>query len=239
MAPPYEVRMLNVTLSGERSLLGIFAKYWQPGAVKTRLAQSIGADQASQLYRQFLQTMIHRFSRVADERMLCYWPPQRHQEFAAAGGRLWQLSQQSDGDLGRRMREFFVQARSEGYARTVLIGSDSPTLPADYLDQAFARLESDPVVLGPSGDGGYYLIGVSGKEPPIFDGIAWSTNSVWDQTVDRLRRAEIPFAELPAWYDVDDLEDLRQLHRNLEELCLEDSQWHAVLLAVEAVLEII
>ena len=81
----------------------------------------------------------------------------------------------------------------------VLIGSDSPTMPAQFIDDAFAALDSDPVVLGPSRDGGYYLVGAAGQVPPIFTEIDWSTPAVWRQTVDRLGKAGCRFAELPPW----------------------------------------
>jgi len=89
-------------------------------------------------------------------------------------------------------------------------------LPEAYIDQAFSSLDHDPVVLGPTADGGYYLVGARGQVPPIFDDIQWSTGSVWDQTVARLREHDRPFATLPAWYDVDELPDLLRLARDLE-----------------------
>ena len=228
---------MNVTSVDCRTLLGIFAKYWQPGTVKTRLAQSIGAEPASQLYRLFVQTLLHRFDQVADERLLCYSPPQRRADFAAICAPAWQLDAQRDGDLGQRMTHFFTHSRNTGFAGRVLIGSDSPTLPLDYLEQAFVLLESNAVVLGPSDDGGYYLIGVAGEVPPIFDRVAWSTGEVWDQTVGRLRGAGVSFAELPPWYDIDRKEDLVRLQRDLVELSRRSASWSGLLQSVEAVIQ--
>ena len=106
------------------------------------------------------------------------------------------------------MQQYFVDALAHGARRVVLLGSDSPTLPLDYIERAWASLDDHPVVLGPTQDGGYYLIGIRDEVPPIFDHIAWSTPQVWDQTVSRLHQSQIPFAELPGWYDVDCLQDL-------------------------------
>ena len=216
--------------------LGVFAKYWQPGAVKTRLASAIGGLHASQLYLLFLDTLLRRFDSVADQRVLCYWPEERREDFRAICGSAWQLVVQSDGDLGQRMNHFFGQSLSDGYGPIVLIGSDSPTLPADYLQRAFDLLESHSAVLGPTDDGGYYLVGVAGALPPIFQGVAWSTPTVWQQTVGMLRAAKVPFAELPPWYDVDQVDDLSRLRDELAGLSRESTEWRRLLWAVEEAL---
>lgn len=212
--------------------LGIFAKYWQAGAVKTRLARAIGADAASELYRVFVETLLLRFQAVADRRALCYWPPQRQGEFAALAGSAWTLDQQSDGQLGHRMSCFFDKSLNAGYTRTVLIGSDSPTLPGDYLDRAFRLLRTHSVVLGPTSDGGYYLVGAAGEVPPIFENVAWSTPRVWQQTVAALHDAAIPFAELPPWYDIDEKQDLTRLREELVELARKSPVWRELFQAV-------
>lgn len=192
--------------------LGMFAKFWQPGRVKTRLAAAIGDAAASEVYKAFVATLLARFESVGSRRVLAYWPRERRDDFAClARPRAWELQPQSDGDLGTRMRSYFEQSFAEGTVRAVLIGSDSPTLPREHIDRAFALLERHSVVLGPSDDGGYYLAGLSGQVPPIFEGIPWSTAEVWNATLARLKAADVDFATLPAWYDVDDVEDLRRL----------------------------
>lgn len=198
--------------------LGILAKYWEPGGVKTRLAESIGAGPSSMLYRGFVETLLRRFEGVADQRTLCYWPPHRREAFARMAGPAWELAAQSSGDLGSRMQHYFESTLAAGAASAVLIGSDSPTLPRAYLEQAFTALERRQVVLGPTVDGGYYLVGVSGSVPPIFADIAWSSSQVWQQTVEHLRRTGTRFAELPPWYDVDQVDDLARLTQELNGL---------------------
>jgi rSAM/selenodomain-associated transferase 1 len=195
--------------------LGVFAKYWRPGAVKTRLAAEVGAKPASELYRGFLATLLRRLRAVADTRTIVFTPRERRREFEHLAGASWRVAPQLDGDLGRRMADFFAAAFAEGAGQVVLIGSDSPNVPAALIDVAFARLRSVPVVLGPARDGGYYLIGAAERVPPVFAGVAWSSPNVWQQTVQRLEDAHCPFAQLPEWYDVDDLAGLRRLHRDL------------------------
>lgn len=195
--------------------LGVFAKYWQPGEVKTRLASHWGAIAASQLYRGFLAATIDRFAGQADRRVLAFTPVERRNEFAELAAGRWELEPQSAGDLGVRMHNYFAAAFAGGATHAVLIGSDSPTLPSEVVERAFVLLETNDVVLGPTDDGGYYLVGASNRVPPIFEGIAWSTPLVWDQTIAQIRNAGLSHAELLPWYDVDEPADLARLRFEL------------------------
>ena len=193
----------------------MFAKYWRPGAVKTRLAAAIGDVAAAEVYRRFIVTLLARLDGVAERQQLCYWPDESAAEFQALPLDTWQLVPQSSGDLGARMRHYFEAAFAAGSRRVVLIGSDSPDLPLEYISRAFEQLQSHAVVLGPSDDGGYYLVGAAGGVPPIFDGVEWSSPRVWAQTLAALSAAGMKHFELPPWYDVDELADLQRLSLHL------------------------
>lgn len=197
--------------------LGVFAKYWRPGLVKTRLAASIGDEESARLHLVFLRTLLRRLQTLGDRKVLVFSPVEQQEEFAAVSGEPWKLRCQGDGDLGERMSRFLADEISAGADRVLVLGSDSPSLPLPYVAEAFEQLRRVPVVLGPSDDGGYYLIGLAnaGEIPPIFNDIAWGTPAVWQATVDQLRSAGIEYAELPAWYDVDQLPDLLRLHEEL------------------------
>lgn len=195
--------------------LGVFAKYWQPGTVKTRLAATIGDHEASRIYRQFIMTLVGRMGHVADRRWLAFSPAISRDKFADIVDNQWELTAQCEGDLGDRMKNFFASTLADECSSTVLIGSDSPNLPLEFIDQAFQYLLRSPVVLGPSEDGGYYLVGLSRPVLGIFEHIDWGTPSVWRQTVDSLRRSDTPFEQLPQWYDVDTDRDLKRLHKDL------------------------
>lgn len=196
--------------------LGIFAKHWKPGAVKSRLAASIGHESAAALHRHFVQTLLSRFQNFADRQVLCFTPVNSAGSFRQLNLGCWTLETQSSGDLGARMQHYFNSAlAADDFPRTVLIGSDSPDLPLEYLAEAFDKLREFPVVLGPTVDGGYYLIGLSQTVPPIFDNIPWSTPQVWPQTIARLTAAGIPYHVLPQWYDVDDDIGLNSLLLNV------------------------
>ena len=196
--------------------LGVFAKYWEPGSVKTRLAKSVGAAPAAAVYQAMLTTTLTRLADVEAHRIIAFAPEARGDAFAELAGPRWQIEPQAPGDLGARMHEYFRRALDRGATRTLLIGSDSPTIPREVIEQAFDALEEFPVVLGPSGDGGYYLVGIAETVPPIFEQIDWSTDQVWAQTQTRLKQLGLPCAELPAWDDVDEVDDLRRLQRQLE-----------------------
>jgi len=216
--------------------LGVFAKYWLPGAVKTRLACAIGDERASRLYRHFVVTLLRRFRQTGDRRFVVYSPTERVAEFTSVTPQDWELEPQAPGDLGERMQAFFESHLVRPYDRVVLIGTDSPTLPADTIDNAFNALQSQSVVLGPTHDGGYYLVGATGQAPPIFADIDWSTPEVWQQTTERLHRSGQSFMELPMWYDVDDLNDLKRIKDELKHLAQRDPTWTSLADEVQAAL---
>jgi uncharacterized protein len=192
------------------TLLGMFAKVWTPGAVKTRLAASLGPARAAAIHRLFVETLIARFGQTADQRMIAFAPQEAEAAVRDIAGNRWQLTSQTEGDLGRRIEAFFEQMLAQ-YGPVVLIGSDSPDLPLEVVEQAFAALESCDVVLGPAQDGGYYLVAAARSVPLIFAGIAWGTDQVWPQTMAQLQAADCRWHELPGWYDVDDEQGLRAL----------------------------
>ena len=184
-------------------------------------------------------TLLTRLRHAGDRRVIAYSPLERKAEFAEVASDAWELTPQAKGDLGQRMVSFFETQLAQGRDdRVVLIGTDSPTLPLAMIEMAFDALRTVPVVLGPTCDGGYYLVGATGQVPPIFAGIDWSTPSVWQQTIDRLHAASCRFAELPRWYDVDDLQDLFQVADELKQLVRTDpATWTRLSVEVQAALE--
>ncbi len=195
--------------------LAVLAKYWQPGRVKTRLARSLGNEPAARLYHAMLHATVCRMEDVSDRRTLAYTPNDRCDKFAQWAPPQWHLEPQVDGNLGDRMRQVMMSALGRGSGQVVLLGSDSPTVPVEYVREAFEMLRRLPVVLGPTFDGGYYLVGAAVHGPDIFDDISWSTDSVWEQTLVRLADAGCPFGQLPPWYDVDDTDSLSRLVQDL------------------------
>jgi rSAM/selenodomain-associated transferase 1 len=197
--------------------LGLFAKYWQPGRVKTRLAKDIGAERAATAYSHFVSTLLQRLGGCGEQRCLAYTPRERSSEFKALLPDGWQSQPQAEGDLGLRMKSFFEQRFAAGCQRVVLLGSDSPNVPLVYVQQAFDRLRRHDVVLGPTEDGGYWLVGAAGGVPDIFEAIPWSTPQVWSATLATIGAADLSHAVLPTWYDVDEQKDLNRLINDLQQ----------------------
>jgi len=202
-----------------RDCLGVFAKYWEPGKVKTRLAKSLGDVKAAKIYEAFVAATIARLSAVDAQRILAYSPADEktHAAFSTAEIDGWSLVAQAEGDLGTRIAEFFERQFQAGAKRVVLLGTDSPNVPLVEVQEAFEHLETSEVVLGPTEDGGYYLVGAARKVPPIFTEIPWSTAEVLPTTIDRLERAGASYTQLDPWYDVDEIFDLHRLIEDLQE----------------------
>lgn len=197
--------------------LGLFAKFPEPGRVKTRLAERIGPLAAADLAVAMTADLLQRFQGAADQRRLGYAPATLEAElyFQQAAGPAWEVWPQPECDLGGRMHAFFSAANPEPDDLAVLIGSDSPSLPEAIVAEAFTRLRDADCVLGPATDGGYYLIGCRGAPAAIFRDVDWSQPTVLSQTVQRAAEHSLRLAELPPWYDIDTLQDLQMLAGHL------------------------
>jgi rSAM/selenodomain-associated transferase 1 len=187
----------------------VFCKAPRPGLVKTRLAASLGAEQASVIYGQLVRTVLQRVQQVSSVQIR-FAPPDAWTE--VAGWRLsptWDLKPQPDGDLGQRMLQAFTAAFESGADRVVLIGTDTPELHESDVREAFTALRRDDVVLGPAADGGYWLIGLSEPHPSLFEGMEWSTDQVFSETVRRAQGRGLTLHLLRVLEDIDTVEDWR------------------------------
>ena len=183
-------------------VLGLFAKWPTPGTVKTRLAPN-DAVWGARVAQAFLLDGLQRLTAVDARRVLAFAPVERAADFAAVVGERFTLMSQSEGDLGRRLAAFFAQQFQAGARTVIVVGTDSPTLPVEYIERAFVELENVDVVLGPATDGGYYLIGCKPEHPPLFEKIAWSSGRVLADTITNLNDPRWRLSVLPPWYDVD------------------------------------
>jgi uncharacterized protein len=197
--------------------LGVFAKQPVAGTVKTRLAAETSPGWAAEVAAAFLHDALARLAAVEARRVLAFAPADALPYFADLARGRFDLVPQSGGDLGERMAAFFRTQLEGGAASAVLVGTDSPSLPLSFVDQAFRELERADLVLGPATDGGYYLIGCSVSVPPVFDGVAWGGPRVLLETTRRLP-AGARLAVLPPWYDVDTLADWFALRGHLAAL---------------------
>ncbi len=194
----------------------IFAKNPIPGKVKTRLSPQIAPPDAAELYKAFIADIaINALQLKCDRVVVAYTPLDAEPSFHGICEQSINYMPQEGRDLGERMKNAFRCAMDEGSTRTVIIGTDSPTLPVSYIQDAFSALERVPITIGPTFDGGYYLIGLSEQNDDIFDGVEWSTSSVFSQTLTRIKTAKKQFYLLPPWYDVDTPNDLEFLQSHI------------------------
>jgi len=195
-------------------ILGVFVKAPEPGRVKTRLAHSIGAVEAAALYRRLGRQVVAQCAAPLDHRTAVWYAPAD----GAAGVQSWlqqlgvdEFIAQREGGLGRRMSAAIGRHFRAGAKRVVVIGSDCPGVDGVLVRQAFGALRTADLVLGPTVDGGFYLIGLAAPAPGLFRRVAWSTASVFRQTVANAERLGLVVAELPRLRDVDTVSDAQAL----------------------------
>ncbi len=194
----------------------IFAKNPVPGKVKTRITPHITPTDAAKLYEAFIADIVSNALKLQCERIVvAYTPLNAETSFHKICGQSIHYIPQEGYGLGERMKNAFRHAFSKGSKSVVIIGTDSPTLPLPYIRNAFSALEEVPIAIGPTFDGGYYLIGLSEQNEDIFDGIEWSTSSVFSQTLAKIRSVNKKFYLLSPWYDVDTPEDLEFLRSHI------------------------
>lgn len=199
-----------------KDLLVIFAKAPEPGRVKTRLTPAISKECAARLHEAFIMDILDATTSVAAKRALACLPTTKHPFFSLLKKKEpLQFIHQKGEDLGARMRNAFEWGLSEGFQKVVLIGCDAPTLPIEMIQAAFDHLTTTEVVLGPSLDGGYYLIGTKETMPDLFSQLPWGTETVLRETLERVNKKKRRCRLLPFWYDIDRPHDLAFLSAHL------------------------
>lgn len=191
----------------------------EPGSTKTRLAPALGEEGAARLYRALLRDTVRRSAAVEVEgRSLWLAGGEEGRRRALERHPEVRVRAQRGADLGARMARALEVVFEEGAGRAVIVGTDHPTLPSARLDRAFRLLTGTDLVLGPSGDGGYYAVGFRREAWPagraIFREVPWSTDRVLAVTRERAERAGLRRRELEPWYDVDRPPDLDRLRRD-------------------------
>jgi rSAM/selenodomain-associated transferase 1 len=202
-----------------REALAVMAKAPSVGSVKTRLFGALGPERATALYACFLRDTFEIVEAACAKRgsivpVLCYAGDEGG--FDGVGLRVeTRLAQRGEG-LGGRLTNCFADLFAAGYGAVAVMGADSPTLPTDVLVEAFEAIESERrLALGPTEDGGYYLMGARRLEPSLFQGIAWSTERVLRDTMRAATEAGFEIRLLPEWYDVDTPDELERLAGDL------------------------
>jgi len=187
-----------------------FIKNPQKAKVKTRLASAIGDKMAVNLYKRFLLEMLSTLNKGTFFFYLCFHPEDSLKDLKNWLGEDYLYIPQIGENLGDKMKNAFIEAFSMKFKRVLLIGSDIPDLPLEFIDEAFKSLDEKDAVIGPSVDGGYYLIGFKDKTflSRAFERIPWSTERVFDETMKVLENQKLTIHTLQPLRDIDTIEDL-------------------------------
>ena len=193
----------------------VVAKQPAPGQTKTRLCPPLTPDQAAYLYDCFLRDTLDTMRKVPDlQRMIGFLPEDAQGYFNQLAPDMEMVCQHG-ASLGERLDHLLTNALNGGSQRAVVMDSDSPTLPAAYISQAFEQLTKADVVLGPTQDGGYYLIGLKQPRPHLLRQVQMSTPHVLSDTLELAKATGLTVSLLPVWYDVDTIADLHYLDRQI------------------------
>ncbi len=191
-----------------KNILGFFIKYPEPGKVKTRLAKHIGPEEAAYFCRRTAEYVLKR-TAPADFgylRIVFYAPDEMRQQFAD-----WLpdelLRAQRGSDVGERMDSALKEMFDRGAEKAIIVGADIPGLHREIIDNAFQKLDSADIVIGPAMDGGYYLIGMHSPHPEVFRNITWSTGEVLNETLLIIKKMGLAYSTVATLFDVDSLED--------------------------------
>ena len=212
----------------------VFAKNPMPNQVKTRLIPTLSPEQAARLYTAFLTDWCETLAKLSGvDLIIAYTPTEAEADLQALIGDNATYIPQIGTDLGERLTSATQWAAKQGYTKILLVGSDSPTLPISYISKALTLLDSRDIAIGPSTDGGYYLIGFSAANvavpvPFVFEEISWSTADVFQQTMTHIYSAKATVGLLPPWYDIDTAEDLAFLHAHISAMRLAGGMVQAV-----------
>lgn len=198
------------------SHLIIFTRYPEPGKVKTRLIPELGSLKAAELQKKMTGIIAEEALKVQKKHSVIvtvFFTGGTRKKMANWLGNSFQYHLQSKGDIGNRMSDAFFHIFNNTAEFVILVGSDIPELTSAILEQGFISLEKHDAVIGPSRDGGYYLIGMKSKDAPqliqvLFSEIPWSTSDVLKVSIQRLADAGYNYSLLPTLSDIDQPEDI-------------------------------
>lgn len=190
-----------------KNALVIFAKYPQKGKVKTRLAKDIGEEKALTIYTTLLKTIIQEHQNRRYDLIIGFTPKEKEHDFKKDYPELRYLAQEGN-DLGERMHNAFKQLSNQ-YQKVIIVGADNPDVTEKTVNQAFTLLEDQQVILGPTFDGGYYLIGMK-KPHNIFTNINWGSETVFEQTLQLIKEQQLTLSLLEKKHDIDTVNELEK-----------------------------
>ncbi len=194
----------------------VFLRAPEKGRVKTRLAREVGENKALALYKAFVQKTLLAVERSGMDHRICFFPADKQALVAGWLGPDHGYMPQLGNDLGQRMGNALAAIFDQGAPKAILVGTDIPDINSHHLLKAMDLLDQKQVVIGPSLDGGYWLIGFQreGFCPNLFLQVDWGTETVFSSTLEKCKAANLSPGLLPALQDIDSLEDLQTFQKN-------------------------
>ena len=196
------------------ALLIVFVKNPELGKVKTRLAATIGQQQALEIYRMLLQKTKESIENLPFVKVIYY--SGYVDESDLWDNRLFSKALQCGGDLGEKMFDAFKSGFKAGYKSVGIIGSDCPDVSKELLLNAFLKLKTNDLVIGPAKDGGYYFLGMNRLYKPLFFNKSWSTDRLLQETLQEARVLNLTTHILKTLSDIDEEKDLSHLKEALK-----------------------
>jgi uncharacterized protein len=205
----------TVARSATDRMLVIMAKAPRPGAVKTRLAPSLSPEALTSFYCCLLQDTLALARSLNDVTVAIMCPESDVNALAELAGREVNVVAQKGEGLAAGLTSVFAHFADHSQRRVIAFNSDSPHLPLSVLEEAFETLVADDVVVGPTHDGGYYLIGAKASYPALFASDGMGTSSALDRLLSRARALNLSVGFAAPFYDIDVADDLTRLAEDL------------------------
>ena len=200
-----------------KNALLCFLKYPEPGHVKTRLAADLTAQGAADLYSALAERVLTEVYPLDNDYdlILCVDPAHDITHYQKWIGDSWQFREQQGADLGERMSHSIRKTFDEGYEKVAIIGTDCIGMDGQFIEHTFKMLDNHDFVIGPSSDGGYYLLALKAVQDWLFERMAWSTEEVLETTLDRIEARDLKVAKLAEKIDIDTVDDLIVFRKSL------------------------
>ena len=187
----------------------VFAKYPEQGKVKTRLAEGIGNNKATQFYKLCAENLFDQAANISFTHTYLFFDPSSTKEKMKEWIKFdFEYNPQNNSDLGKRMSEAFKTLFDKGFKKAVIVGTDVPDMNKIIIEQTFDLLDKYDLVISPSPDGGYNLLGMKKLNLNLFENIEWSSSSVLSKTVDAAKKQNLTIKLLDQLIDIDTEKEL-------------------------------
>lgn len=201
-----------------KKALIIFTKEPKPGFTKTRLMPYLSGEECARLHKKFLRKIRDSLTHTKSyDCFVCYAKAEGYDELKNIFKEDVFYFPQDGDNLGKKMENAFLFLFEKGYDKIILIGSDTPQIKKADIDESFLSLDTTEIVLGPTEDGGYYLVGMNSFSPEIFGIEAYSHEGVFSDTVDIIKKLGFSYGLIKKYYDIDTPEDLKRYKRECNE----------------------